>query len=64
MVDAGQVADAVGEHAGRDEQEGFAGDVEQLQRCPHGDPAATGAKKSSVWVDTTPTCLTGRMASM
>ena len=26
--------------------------------------AATGAKKSSVWVDTTPACLTGRMASM
>ena len=36
MVDAGQVAHAVGEHAGGDEEEGLAGDVEQLQRRPHG----------------------------
>jgi hypothetical protein len=27
-------------------------------------PAAAGAKAISVWVETTPTCLTGRMASM
>jgi hypothetical protein len=27
-------------------------------------PVPTGAKKIRVWVDTTPNCLTGRMASM
>ena len=32
--------------------------------APTATPAATGAKKIRVCVDTTPTCFTGRMASM
>ena len=32
--------------------------------APTVSPAATGAKARRVWVDTTPACFTGRMASM
>ena len=32
--------------------------------APTARPAASGAKKRRVWVDTTPACFTGRMASM
>ena len=64
VVDARKVPDAVGEHAGRDEEERLPGDVQQLERAPTAKPAATGAKTSRVCVDTTPACFTGRMASM
>ena len=32
--------------------------------APTVSPAASGAKNKRVWVDTTPACFTGRMASM
>ena len=38
VVDPRQVPDAVGEHAGRDEQKRLSGHVQQLQRRPHGQP--------------------------
>ena len=38
VVDAREVPDAVGEHAGRDEEERLARDVQQLERRPDGQP--------------------------
>ena len=38
VIDARQVPDAVGEHAGRDEEERLPGHVQQLQRCADSQP--------------------------
>ena len=45
VVDARPVPDAIGEHAGRDEEKRLSGHVQQLQRGSHGQPRRHGREE-------------------